>query len=105
MTKLKVASILGSFFGVFLLVQDKQKMNNFYLGVLLTAIACICGTLVAIFQRIISQNLHYALSPFYFGVVMFCIIGTMFLVAPSVFNISHYHVKDTCLFLVSGVFT
>mmetsp|Transcript_20824 Transcript_20824/g.18448 ORF Transcript_20824/g.18448 Transcript_20824/m.18448 type:complete len:88 (-) Transcript_20824:483-746(-) len=73
MTLLKILSVIGSFFGVYLSTLNRNgsedEYNLYYIGIICTAIACVLIAGVSIMQRMLNKHIHYILSPFYFGIL------------------------------------
>ena len=52
----------------------------------------------------INKQVHYTLSPFYFGIITFIAAMMLLLLKPSIFNFESYTVFDIAMFLLSGIF-
>ena len=107
-TNMKILAVFGSFIGVLLFTQNTNNSNepsdNYYIGILWASFAWLCGTTVAILLRIINQHIHYAMSPFWFGITTLVESILILIFIPSLYNFSHYTMYDCSWFLISGVF-
>ena len=106
-TKAKVFTVMGSFIGVALFLNNShssnQEFNGFYFGILCSFIYWISATWVTISTRLANKHMHYAISPFYFGITTFCEAMLLLIVIPSVYNFDHYTIYGVTLLLISGV--
>ena len=106
-TKMKVGMIIGSFIGAALFTLHKNSIpseaDNYLLGMILISFTWLTGTATAIFLRMMSQHVHFALCPVYFGFASVCISFALMIIAPSSFNFEYYTFYDWSLFVLSGV--
>ena len=75
LTKLKIFTVIGSFIGVVIFSYSKtsssnEEADNYYIGIALVSIAVFGATGVSVLLRILNQNLHYAVIPFWFGITI-----------------------------------
>lgn len=105
-TKDKVFAVIGAFIGVVLLSHHEGSADsiNYYIGISLTSFTWLWATVVVIAIRVLNQHVHYALSPFWFGVTTSIMSILVLIFIPSAYNFSHYTFYDISFFLVSGIF-
>ena len=53
--------------------------------------------------RMANKHMHYAISPFYFGVTTYCEALILLMFIPSVYNFQHYTLYGVALMTLSGV--
>ena len=96
LTKVKILGVIGAFIGVALFSHHKNlipgEKDEYFIGVALASIACICTTGVAVTLRMINQHIHFVMSPFWIGVTNVCESLLLLALLPSVYNFSNYTV-------------
>ena len=104
-----VVALLGAFIGVTLFSINQNgsvhASNHYILGISLVFVSCCCKSTVAILLRKLNQQVHYLLSPFFFGMTTATAALALLVLQPSVYNFKAFTSNDVLLFMLSGVCT
>ena len=108
MSKLKIAALAGVFFGVLILSLNKNEDQNgnheyYGVGIILVWLSCFGSAGVGVMLRVLSLNLHPALSPIWYSISVLQSIILFLVFYPSVYNFSEYSIESWSWFLLSGI--